>query len=232
MKWARTTKKISQYRKRKLIAEINKAGISEQLSTYITTAMLAIFDEDDEFFTVLCKLLKSRNGFYGYDAEGSTAPPASIITEGRANPARIRYLYAAEEIDTAIYEVRPIIGQLVSVAAMSVISDLKVFDFTKSIEDQSGLKLNRQSLVNTIGSAFAKPNHDKKEKYMPTQFVAEFVKNLGFDGIKYKSSLHEGGMNILIFYPDKSKPIHSDLHFVDAINISSSKFDVCEGIDR
>jgi len=35
--------------------------------------------------------------------------------------------------------------------------------------------------------------------YIPTQYICDFVKHLGYDGIRYKSTLSEGGVNYAIF---------------------------------
>ena len=34
---------------------------------------------------------------------------------------------------------------------------------------------------------------------VPTQYICDYVKHLGYDGIRYKSTLVEGGINYAIF---------------------------------
>lgn len=35
--------------------------------------------------------------------------------------------------------------------------------------------------------------------YLPTQAIAEYIKNNGYDGIKYSSSISKDGYNIAVF---------------------------------
>jgi len=181
----------------------------------------ALFKNEEQMQTYLKS--KEDNLFKGYDKKNSTAPPANMATEGRANPQFVRYLYVAENCKTAIYEVRPIIKQNVSVAPMVVKKTLKLYDFTKSIEDSNLAEINKDNLFNVIGKAFAKPNHNNNEMYIPTQYLTEYIKSLGFDGIRYNSSLHRNGKNIVIFDPDLCEPISSDIYKIENIEVKLKK---------
>jgi len=55
--------------------------------------------------------------------------------------------------------------------------------------------------------------------YIPTQYVAEFIKSEGYDGILYKSSLSESGKNIVIFNPELIKINKTELVEVTCISI-------------
>jgi len=35
--------------------------------------------------------------------------------------------------------------------------------------------------------------------YLPTQYLCEFIKSLGFDGVEYRSAMAEGGYNLAVF---------------------------------
>ena len=59
--------------------------------------------------------------YKGWNAEDSGAPPADLMGNGRANPDHIRYLYLSEDPVTPVYEVRPIIGDTVSVAKFKLL---------------------------------------------------------------------------------------------------------------
>ena len=48
----------------------------------------------------------SKISFWGYDEKGSDAPPKGTASPGRINPDGISYLYAANDIQTAVLEVR------------------------------------------------------------------------------------------------------------------------------
>jgi len=170
------------------------------------------------------KQFLKRKKFQGYDKANSGAPPADSVAEGRVNPAKIKYLYIAEHVDTAIYEVKPILNQNVSVATMKAKEDLQLFDFSISIEEKSNSDTPRASMFDTIGNFFSIPNHGNKEDYLPTQYIAECIKNIEqpkFDGIRFRSSLHKDGINILLFNPDKCEAISSNVYNIRDINISS-----------
>lgn len=68
----------------------------------------------------LMRRIESTVEFWVFNANGSDAPPNDRATAGRINPVGISYLYASEEAHTAIVEVRPAIGQYVSVAEIEL----------------------------------------------------------------------------------------------------------------
>lgn len=47
----------------------------------------------------------------------------------------------------------------------------------------------------------AKPlrRSDSVLEYLPTQYISEFVKSQGYDGVAYESTLHSGGYNIAVY---------------------------------
>ena len=61
------------------------------------------------------------------------APSPENTTVGRANPAGTSVLYCAGEEATAIAEVRPARGQLISVAVGETTEDLHILDFTEGV---------------------------------------------------------------------------------------------------
>ena len=158
--------------------------------------------------------------FKGWNAKDSSAPPADYIGHGRANPDHIRYLYLCEDKITPVYEVRPIIGQTVSVAKFKLQKEIKVYDLTLNLQDIVGeLKFEMPSLYNTIGEMFSRPYNGEPTKYLPTQYLAEEIKKMGFDGLRFNSSLHSGGINVVLFNPDLCKAVSSDLVEIKAINL-------------
>lgn len=159
--------------------------------------------------------------FKGYSAANSGAPDPELIGNGRANPDHIRYLYLSEDDVTPVYEIRPIIGEQVSVARFQLTKDIEVYDLTLDIQDQmKDPEYDWPSLYNTIGKMFSKPYNGNAQQYIPTQYLAEEIKRMGFDGLRFNSSLHKGGVNIVLFDPDLCKAISSDLVDVKDISIT------------
>lgn len=166
------------------------------------------------------KKWKKNIKFKGFNAKESTAPDADLITNGRANPDHIRYLYLCEDEVTPVYEVRPYIGQAVSVAKFKLLRDVKIYDLTTDIKDQvPNTDLQIESLFNSIGRMFSRPYTGEVSKYIPTQYLAEEIKRMGFDGLRFNSSLHEGGINLVLFNPEDCSVVSSDLVKVKDITI-------------
>jgi hypothetical protein len=155
-------------------------------------------------------------GFWGYDEQNSFIRNDNIEDyEGRTNPSFIKYLYTAEDPYTALVEVRPYLGSLVSVAEIRVDEDLKIADFSyKSIKNFGGFE---RSLFFMIMNDFSKPSDSDKKDYIPIQYIAEYIKNLGFDGIKFNSSLYDRGRNITVFKYQNCHAIGSKLYAISDI---------------
>ena len=167
------------------------------------------------------KKWKNNIRFKGWNKKDSSAPPANLIRNGRANPDHIRYLYLCEDHVTPVYEVRPIIGDTVSVAKFKLQRDVKLYDLTleiNNIENDGILEL--PSLFNTIGTMFSRPNNKDASQYLPTQYISEEIKHMGFDGLRFRSSLHKTGINIVLFNPDDCIAVSSDLVEVKGIDLN------------
>jgi len=158
----------------------------------------------DEFMK--CK----KSGFWGLNKKYSGAPPAEKTKSNRANPQGIRYLYAAEDTETTIAEVRPTINERVSIATLKTKKTLRLADLTSDKNT-------------TLARIFSKVALGDEETYLPMQYLAERIKISGFDGIRYKSSLHDGGVNIVLFNPNSCKITSSELRTIDKILYQSSR---------
>ncbi|MFZ2634295.1 MAG: RES family NAD+ phosphorylase [Desulfosalsimonadaceae bacterium] len=126
--------------------------------------------------------------------------------EGRANPKGIPYLYGANKKDTALAEIRPWIGSIISLAQFKIKREIILVNFTqddgcrKIYLQEPDLKEKEKAIWTAIDCAFSKPinrNGDLAE-YAPTQIIAELLKKNGFDGIGYRS-VFGGGVNIVLF---------------------------------
>jgi len=126
--------------------------------------------------------------------------------EGRANPIGIPYLYGANKKETAIAEVRPWLGQFISLAFFVVKRDMKLMNFVTEDPKQRFYLTEPEpgereiAVWADIDRAFAKPvtPDDETAEYVPTQVIAELFKSEGFDGIAYRSAFG-GGYNIALF---------------------------------
>ena len=155
----------------------------------------------------------SNVSFWGYDKSNSDVPPIGTSSPGRINPDGIRYLYAADDIKTAILEVRPVPTQLVSVAQVEILEDISIYSFSKSLEtDDEGKNWFSCIDYDEISKYFSTPNHGGQSYYLATQYISEYIKHMKsptgqpmFDGLCFRSSLNSEGTNYVLFDVSDSK---------------------------
>lgn len=156
--------------------------------------------ENSSLRTPLSAALKKwqKLKFKGYDRQDSLPPPPEFATAGRANPQGISYTYLCEDELTPIYKVRPTINQIVSIAKFKTTKRLKIYDFSNHKTNENELL----PLLETISEKFSSPNNGILDEYIPTQYITELIRTMGFDGIKFNSSLNEDGKNVVLFNSD------------------------------
>ncbi|MGC1185779.1 MAG: RES family NAD+ phosphorylase [Candidatus Acidiferrales bacterium] len=155
-------------------------------------------------------------------------PLVDRAREGRANPKGIPYLYTATQEQTAVAEVRPWIGSVVSVGAFELTRDLRVVN---AVSDDRRIMVysaepspeeRERRVWRDIDRAFTRPvtSGDDTADYVPTQVLAEFFRESGLDGVAYGSSLGPGH-NVVVFDPTAAELVRCDL-----VEISGVKLDV------
>ena len=137
-------------------------------------------------------------------------PLPGRATEGRANPKGIPVLYLFTRRQTAMSEVRPWVGSLVSCAHFKTIRPLMIVDlsvyhggsFAFFFSEPDAVERER-AVWTQIDQAFSEPttSADDAADYVPTPVIAELFKREGCDGIAYKSAFGEEGYNIVLFDP-------------------------------
>jgi len=157
-------------------------------------------------------------------------PIPSKVSEGRANPKGILYLYLASDKETAMSEQRPGLGATISVGQFKTTKTLRLVDCSIQHEapkdPYSGTNIRpildkELSVWKDINNAFSKPvnSNDQPLDYIPTQILAELFKSNGYDGIVYKSSF-AAGFNIVLFDLDLANLINCFLYEVGSIDLS------------
>jgi hypothetical protein len=148
---------------------------------------------------------------------------------GRANPPGFVYLYLATKPETAMAEMRPWVGESLSVALFEMQKDVRFVLCQQETEDPlericlAGQKLSPEKadmyVWSDISEAFARPiNRDDTESgYVPTQILAEAFKAEGFDGVIYRSRLAKG-LNIVLFDIEAAKPRQYYLYGLSRVN--------------
>lgn len=151
-----------------------------------------------------------------YKKKEMGCPPPELATAGRANPAGIPYLYLCADEDTTYYEVRATYLDRLSIGTFRIERDLKIVDFNTKVSlyyaytdggDVSSTIVGKL-ILDEISRDMSRPmrRFDSEQEYIPTQMVCEYCKLIaGADGVSFRSSVHDNGLNYVLFDKDNAK---------------------------
>lgn len=167
------------------------------------------------------EVIEGRKIISGYNEWESKEPPLTVSKHGRNNIAGVSYLYLAENIYTACCEVRPQVGDLISVATFQVDSDLQIVDLAHVLRDVSlkefeeKNKIDVPALLTLIALQFS-ANVKEEADYLPSQIISDYIRKFGCDGLSYISSRGDA-INYTIFnsHERNIKFISSENYFAD-----------------
>ncbi|MCK4921023.1 MAG: RES family NAD+ phosphorylase [Bacteroidales bacterium] len=150
-----------------------------------------------------------QSGILAYKADEMMSPPSHLVGGGRANPLGIPYLYLSDNSQTVLYEVRATYLDELSIGTFYLKDkyvSVKIVDFTEDTPLFQPTKINEtikaRILRDRISSDLSKPmrRYDSEIEYIPTQFICEFINVFtGASGIRFSSSVHPRGKNVVIF---------------------------------
>ena len=201
---------------------LSKSDIRKYTGMMLAAALLPLEETSEKRKALLSKYRKwQRKRYKGFSAAKSGMPPADLAPAGRINPQNISYLYLSEDPSTCVYEIRPIIGQHVSIAMFKTTKDITVYDLTGDIGNKNDIK--NPLLFSYIANRFSVPNHGDTLHYLPTQFLSETIKQMGFEGIRFRSALKQGGINVVLFSDQYCKATGSEIVDVAGISIDIAK---------
>ncbi|MGK2351831.1 RES family NAD+ phosphorylase [Cutibacterium sp. V947] len=157
------------------------------------------------------------------------APPAHLAGHGRANPAGIPYLYLGSTATTAVSEVRPHTGEKACIATFQVrpIRAIDLRDPRKSaspfiLENAEQIMSLRSGLplLERLGEELTKPVQPRSAayEYIPSQYLCEFIKKRGYQGVIYRSSVSDG-VNLALFSPEHASPVETKVILVDRVTV-------------
>jgi hypothetical protein len=136
-------------------------------------------------------------------------PKSEKCSQGRGNPEGIAYLYLASDKNTALAEIKPYVGDVVTIGSFVMSKDLKVVNLINSYidspfkyKDNLVQTLDSLSILRHLGGVLSRPIRPEKAslEYLPIQYLCEMIKKDKFDGVMYKSALtHTNGYNLLLF---------------------------------
>lgn len=162
------------------------------------------------------------------------APPPKVATHGRANPAGIPYLYLGSEIITAASEIRAHTGETICVAEFTTTNDLQLVDLRNPretvspfslldiVQDEQEIGRVRSDIafLERLGEELTRPvlPHAAAFDYTPSQYLCEFIKKSGYDGVVYRSSVSKG-INLALFNPKKATIGTIGQHIVKQVSV-------------
>lgn len=170
-----------------------------------------------------------------YQGDDISSVPVIKAEAGRANRVGVSYLYCATDEYTAISEIRPHPGDVVSLGSFKARKKLKIFDLTgPNILNyyQSDSRLDELKDYAAISYFFNKSTPPSVEgRYLVTQLIAEGIRRKGYDGIVFISTVGEG-KNYVFFNPEDMIYIPSSMKTCE---IKEVKYDykecLLEGVD-
>ena len=165
----------------------------------------------------------------GFPLADMWQPPANKATAGRANPIGISYLYLSTEKETTLYETRASYLDYITIAEFRLTAPLNIISLRAVDEispfifgDQLGNYFTHQQYLETLERELARPvrRFDRELDYLPSQYLCEYVKHLGYDGIEYGSSLRTGGINLAVFDASKLQGRNVAVYEVNGMDLT------------
>lgn len=122
---------------------------------------------------------------------------------------------------------RPQMQKMYNIATVEIVRNAKIFDFTYVPEEIKTDEYSMVAVLQRISREFSKPVFGDPIGYVPTQFLCEYIKTLGYDGIKFKSAVSETGTNVVLFDVNEKTRVYdvtgSKVYTVDSLHIDVSQ---------
>ncbi len=187
-----------------LINIINKyVGVAEKKldagSTFYR-ARIGVNDRKREFGSGF----EAEYNYAPYSQASIGAPPPYLAGAGRINRPGVSFFYCATDTYTAVTEVRPHPGDLVSIGKFSLKKNVTIFNLSENLLlnfYNSDEILETYISLNTLSNYMNKViPPSERQQYSFTQLIADCIRQKGFDGIAFNSTVGNGD-NIVLFDP-------------------------------
>jgi len=172
-----------------------------------------------------------KSGLQAYSTDEMMCPEPHMAGGGRANPLGIPYLYLSDNPETVLYEVRASYLDELSIGSFHLkeeYTSVKIVDFTEDTPIFQPTKINEtikaRKLRERISRDLSKPmrRYDSEIEYIPTQFICEFIRVFtGASGIRFSSSLHPSGKNVVMFDQKLMQCKAVELKKVNSLNLKA-----------
>lgn len=213
--------------------------IPEQLHQKVDNYLRELFVHGEEIVNSDFSFYRARLHEFDQDEafprDQIDAPPKHKTTQGRIQPQGQRVLYTATDADTAIAEIRPSVASLLTVGEfrLNCGEHIRVLNLTwhQKFSDCVGpSSISEEKWNNILKSIyfsqreFSRQLHaDQPGRYLDTIYISQLIREKGFDGVAYKSLLHEGGVNYAFFTPEKLSCTETLVYKVTSVRVQSEK---------
>ena len=169
------------------------------------------------FLSIVAKNYPAGSRFYrarisnvksGFLKDNMGAPLEGKQSGGRINPEGVGVLYLSSDAKTVLNEVRASAFDYVTIGEFQNSHDIKVVNLSGVAKispflyggELEQFAANRK-VFQEIAAEIAKPlrRNDSPLEYLPTQYIAEFIKSENYDGVEYASTLRLDGYNLAVF---------------------------------
>lgn len=180
-----------------------------------------IIPKDREFYR--CRISNNKKLTKYSDLD---RPPAELANPGRFNSKGVSRLYLGSNWSVCIKEIRASVFDNVYIGKFITESDLRVLDFRNLVDKTFSFfgnplryYLNRNVLIE-ISSEINNPTPMENGwlNYIPSQYLADLVQFLGYEGILYESAIESGVDNLMLF--DSNKVKCTEIHLANIQNIN------------
>jgi hypothetical protein len=128
--------------------------------------------------------------------------PVNLSRNSRMSPAGISYMYLGGDKATCVSEIRPMVGEHIRIGVFATLRPLRVIDMTSPFRAKprsffdplfTPAEMSVPSFVQEFAKELTEPLRSNEDEftYLPAQTICEFIRSLGYDGLKFWSSLGE-----------------------------------------
>ena len=154
-------------------------------------------------------------------------PEHHQASAGRAQPVGAALLYLADCAATAVSEVKPDVGEYLTVGVFKSKAEhpLRVLDLSRfSINILDAHHRELSTLFRLSRYAFSSPVHpDDPKKYQAQAYFVQRVRDMGYDGIGYESVTRKKGRCFAFFDADKFRCSQTQIHQVLSVSVESER---------
>jgi RES domain-containing protein len=168
-----------------------------------------------------------------YSGEELGPPPRKKAQAARANRKGEIVLYVCDQEATAVAEVRPARGLLVSIGRLHTTKPVRIVDLSKIssvnpfTSDSVRYELELCELLHCFADDLSTPirANDNPLQYLPSQRISRFVRDSGYEGIRFPSAVATCGTNLVLFDTTAAQVESSWLVTVDTMETTYSPYD-------